>query len=33
VPEFVLFSGEENKSTIEEIARFTVQFGEAGADD
>ena len=31
--EFVLISGEENKSTIEDIARFTVQCGEAGADD
>lgn len=33
VREFVLISGEENKSTIEDIARFTVQCGEAGADD
>lgn len=29
----MLFSGEEKKSTIEDIARFTVQCGEAGADD
>ena len=33
VPEFVLFSGEEKKSTIEHIARFSVQCGEARSKD
>lgn len=33
VPDFVLFSGEEKKSTIEHIARFSVQCGEAGSKD
>jgi len=33
VPEYFLFSGEENKSTIEHIARFSVQCGEAGSKD
>lgn len=33
VPEFVLFSGEEKKSTIEHIARFSVQCGEARSTD
>lgn len=33
MPEFVLFSGEEKKSTIEHIARFSVQCGEARSKD
>lgn len=33
VPEFVLFFGEEKKSTIEHIARFSVQCGEARSKD
>jgi hypothetical protein len=33
VPEFVLFSDEEKKSTIEHIARFSVQCGEARSKD
>lgn len=33
MPEFLLFSGEASLTTIEDIARFTVQCGEAGADD
>lgn len=32
VPEFTLFSGENNQSTVEHIGRFTVQCGEASAD-
>lgn len=33
MPEFVLFSGEEKKSTIEHIARFSAQCGEARSKD
>lgn len=33
MPEFVLFSGEEKKSTIEHIAQLSVQCGEAGSKD
>ncbi|KAJ4958259.1 hypothetical protein NE237_025370 [Protea cynaroides] len=33
VPDFAKFSGETNQSTVEHIGRFTVQCGEAGAND
>lgn len=33
VPECFIFSGEDSKSTIEHIARFSVQCGETGSKD
>ncbi|KAJ4967976.1 hypothetical protein NE237_014677 [Protea cynaroides] len=33
VPDFAMFLGETNQSTVEHIGRFTVQCGEAGAND
>lgn len=33
IPEFTLFSGEEKRSTVEHVARFTVQCAEASGND